>query len=96
MSGYTNCPCRDCFEISIDDNLCSLCEEAGCDGDGEGECCVLPDAEEVDLRATRWLARRAFEARALDAVNWEFIDEAPHRADEVPEFSAWLVGDETA
>lgn len=53
----------------------------------------MDQTKKIDLRATRWLARRAFEQRALDAVNWEFIDEEPHRADEVPEFSAWLVGE---
>ena len=37
MSGYTECACRDCFEIAISENetkpeLCSECEDAGCDG----------------------------------------------------------------
>lgn len=36
--GYTDCPCRDCFEISMDGKLCSLCEEAGCDEEGNSEC----------------------------------------------------------
>lgn len=44
MSGYTNCACRDCFDITISDDmtkpeLCLDCEEAGCDCDGESECC---------------------------------------------------------
>lgn len=35
-SGYTHCACRDCFDtvVSSDDTkpeLCSLCEEAGCE-----------------------------------------------------------------
>jgi len=34
-SGYTNCGCRDCFEIAVSDDigepeLCSACEAAGC------------------------------------------------------------------
>lgn len=34
-TGYTDCSCRDCFEIGID-GMCWECEEAGCtpnDGD---------------------------------------------------------------
>lgn len=38
MSGYTYCPCRDCFEIAIDGSLCNLCEEAGCSADCDSEC----------------------------------------------------------
>lgn len=34
-TGYTHCPCRDCFNISIDDNMCHACVDAGCDGGGE-------------------------------------------------------------
>jgi len=42
-SGYTDCACRDCFEIAISDDmahpdLCNECEEAGCDPEGESEC----------------------------------------------------------
>lgn len=37
-SGYTDCPCRDCFEIAIDGDLCNECEEAGCSAEGDGEC----------------------------------------------------------
>lgn len=51
-SGYHDCPCRDCFEISIgglfnedrsecDDTqpgLCHDCEDAGCDPTGESDC----------------------------------------------------------
>jgi hypothetical protein len=41
-SGYTNCACRDCFDIAVSDDtsrpeLCQLCEEAGCEPD-HGEC----------------------------------------------------------
>ena len=36
-SGYTHCACPNCFEVAVSSNmnepeLCSLCEEAGCDG----------------------------------------------------------------
>lgn len=41
-SGYTNCACRDCFEIAIgymdEPNLCNECDEAGCSADGDAEC----------------------------------------------------------
>lgn len=42
-SGYTHCACRDCFDETISSDtrrpeLCSLCEEAGCDADGDSEC----------------------------------------------------------
>ncbi len=45
-SGYTNCACRDCFEIAISDDvgspeMCVQCEEAGCTGEGE---CSSPSA----------------------------------------------------
>lgn len=47
MSGYTDCACRDCFEIAItgDDDLkpfCHECETAGCADvhAGTGECLV--------------------------------------------------------
>lgn len=40
MSGYTDCPCRDCCEIAMDGDLCHECEEAGCDAEGESECSV--------------------------------------------------------
>jgi len=36
--GYTNCACPDCFEIAIgepDEAVCSECEDAGCDLEGE-------------------------------------------------------------
>lgn len=53
-SGYHDCPCRDCFEIAIgcdEDNnpdLCSECEEQGCDATGESECQVEPECDEDD------------------------------------------------
>ena len=42
-SGYTDCACRDCFDIAVSDDmskpdLCSDCEEAGCDATGKSEC----------------------------------------------------------
>jgi hypothetical protein len=42
MTGYTDCACRDCFEIAIAgaDNeraLCNACGDAGCSPD-DGEC----------------------------------------------------------
>ena len=44
-SGYTDCACRDCFDVAVSSDtskpeLCSDCEDAGCDG---GEC-QRPDA----------------------------------------------------
>lgn len=52
-SGYTPCACRDCMETAISDDwavpaLCWECEEAGCDADGESECCVEPELEESE------------------------------------------------
>jgi hypothetical protein len=42
-SGYTFCACRDCFEETVSSHtanleLCTLCLEAGCDGDGGAGC----------------------------------------------------------
>jgi len=42
-SGYTDCACRDCFDIAVSDDmdapdLCGDCEDAGCDDTGESEC----------------------------------------------------------
>ncbi len=44
MSGYTDCACRDCFDVAVSSDtskpdLCWACREAGCDADGEHECC---------------------------------------------------------
>jgi hypothetical protein len=50
--GYTPCPCRDCFEIAIDCNLCHACEEAGCSAEGNEECAAQPEDDED------WMARR--------------------------------------
>ena len=37
VSGYSDCPCRDCFDIAMDGDLCLDCEEAGCEvWPGEG------------------------------------------------------------
>ena len=44
LSGYHDCPCRDCFEIAIgteedgSPSLCNDCAEAGCDPEGCAEC----------------------------------------------------------
>jgi hypothetical protein len=38
--GYVDCSCRDCFDIAVcggesgDTHLCLLCEEAGCEPNG--------------------------------------------------------------
>ena len=45
-SGYTNCVCRDCFEVAVSDDtvkpdLCHACEAAGCERDKE---CQAPGA----------------------------------------------------
>lgn len=37
-SGYTDCECRDCFDITIGGSVCHHCEEAGCSDDGDQEC----------------------------------------------------------
>ncbi len=56
-SGYCSCACRDCFEIAITDEegepaLCGECEEAGCDIEGESECCVERDCRAI-IRAAK-------------------------------------------
>ena len=42
QSGYTDCACRDCFDVAINGDgepaLCGLCQQAGCDVDGASEC----------------------------------------------------------
>jgi hypothetical protein len=42
MSGYTDCACRDCFDVAMSDvrrhPLCSDCEDAGCEP-FDHECC---------------------------------------------------------
>ncbi len=42
-SGYTDCACRDCFDVAVSDDmnnpdLCLLCAEAGCSRDGDCDC----------------------------------------------------------
>ncbi len=49
-SGYTDCACRDCFEIATSDDManpdmCAECEEAGCEADEE---CQRSDAYGCD------------------------------------------------
>jgi predicted nucleic acid-binding Zn-ribbon protein len=42
QSGYTDCACRDCFDVAINGDgepaLCGLCQQAGCDVEGASEC----------------------------------------------------------
>jgi len=68
VDGYVPCSCRDCMEIAIGKRgraLCHMCEDAGCvpyvvdeEGevvDGDCECSVVPDPEDmeyVNLRRT--------------------------------------------
>lgn len=47
-SGYTQCKCGGCFDVTVSDDetvpeLCSCCEEAGCSGH-EGDECRRDDA----------------------------------------------------
>lgn len=56
-SGYHDCPCRDCFEIAIGGtcrqaDLCSACEESGCDPSGDRDCECPPEDDESDSEAT--------------------------------------------
>jgi hypothetical protein len=47
-TGYTDCACRDCFDVAIGkagEAMCSECEAAGCSGDGE---CERSDAYGVE------------------------------------------------
>lgn len=37
-SGYSDCPCRDCFDVAMDGDLCHDCADAGCSPDGDAEC----------------------------------------------------------
>lgn len=56
MSGYTNCACRDCFDIAVSSDqcrpgLCGDCEDAGCDPHGAGDCARvdLEETQELDF-----------------------------------------------
>lgn len=44
----------------------------------------------LEARATRFLARAAFAARAIDPITFEFILDNPERAEECSEFVDWL------
>ena len=55
-SGYTHCPCRDCFEIVVSDNMdapdyCDGCKKAGCPDyqgvKGMPQECQNPEAYDV-------------------------------------------------
>ena len=42
-SGYTDCACRDCFDIAVSSDmahpdLCGMCADAGCDATGKSDC----------------------------------------------------------
>lgn len=41
ITGYTDCACRDCFDIAMDGGLCNDCADAGCEHDAE---CARDDA----------------------------------------------------
>ena len=56
-SGYTHCKCRDCFEITVSNDMgnpdfCTECEEAGCPDyqgvEGMSQECQRPDAYGVE------------------------------------------------
>ena len=51
-SGYTSCACPTCMEITVSSDmskpeLCSDCEQAGCDGDGECRCAPEDHDDEI-------------------------------------------------
>jgi len=53
-SGYTECACRDCFEIAVSNDmskpdLCNECEEAGCSEDGDDECQCEDAYSEIEI-----------------------------------------------
>ena len=52
---------------------------------------LTPD--KIDRLATRYLARHAMHAEAIDPSDFDFIDENPERAHEVSEFVTWLCGE---
>jgi hypothetical protein len=72
MSSYVSCACRDCFETAIatdEDSieLCWECSEAGCDSDGDAECC-RDDAygNPFDLIPIEPIATKSVEQAAYD------------------------------
>jgi hypothetical protein len=51
-SGYTDCACRDCFDVTVSDDmdhpdLCNACADAGCDPD-DSPLCERSDAYGAD------------------------------------------------
>ncbi|MDO8631623.1 MAG: hypothetical protein Q7R41_14145, partial [Phycisphaerales bacterium] len=46
-TGYTDCACRDCFDVSMSHALCGECSAAGCDSTGQSDC-SRTDAYGVD------------------------------------------------
>ena len=64
MSGYTDCACRDCFDVAISSDeelpaLCWACADAGCNPGGHSDCerhdayGALDYAEELDFEEDR-------------------------------------------
>lgn len=51
------------------------------------------NAQTLEARATRWLARRAFAAGAIDPVTLDFILDEPTRAEECSEWIEWLAAE---
>lgn len=45
-SGYSDCCCRDCFDVAIGGGLCGDCENAGCEASGKAECCREPECDD--------------------------------------------------
>jgi len=88
-TGYTDCACRDCFEIAIGVPgvaLCHECEASGCDPEGHHEC-AAPDAYEgrscprnehdggFDYLTVQWLAS---ELRTIQhSAPWDAIEPDP-------------------
>lgn len=44
VTGYTDCACRDCFDVAMG-GFCNDCQEAGCEHDAE---CARADAYGAD------------------------------------------------
>jgi len=62
MSGYTNCACRDCMDVTVSSDtskpeLCSECQEAGC-------VAIAPYSERVQFCTT-------YECQRLDTYTFD-------------------------
>jgi len=68
-SGYTDCACRDCFDVAIDGDgkpaLCGDCEQAGCSIEGDGEC-QRADAYGMDQEGQAWAETSTAPMKASD------------------------------